>query len=150
MRHTKRIRENESQILQRVTNRKKKVKLDPLLAKKRKKRISKNTAYKKGRQLEYRVVKHFQKLGYYARRNYASKGAEDVNAMKKVVVHDKSGRNGICSLSEVLHIQCKNLKVEKPLNKTEAANLKALAMITGGTPMLAQNINHKLVITEIE
>jgi Holliday junction resolvase len=109
------------------------------------KRISKNTAYKKGRQLEYRVVKHFQKLGYYARRNYASKGAEDVNAMKRITI---PGSNFKCS--EILHIQCKNLKVEKPLNKTEADNLKALAKITGGTPLLAQNINHKLVITEVE
>ena len=142
MRPTRRTQENENQILQRVTNKNKK--------RLRKKKISKNTAYKKGRQLEYRVVNHFTKLGYYARRNYASKGAEDVNAMKKVVVQDISGKNGTCSLSEVLHIQCKNLKVEKRLNKREAANLKALARITGGTPMLAQNINHKLVITEIE
>lgn len=105
---------------------------------KRKKKISKNTAYKRGRSFEYRVMKHFQRLGYYVRRNYASKGAEDLNAMKKVGDH-----------SELLHIQCKNLAVEKPLSSREKDNLRALAKITGGKILHVFNRNHKLVVEEI-
>lgn len=104
------------------------------------KRISKNTAYKRGRQFEYRVKKHFEKLGYYVKRSYASKGAEDLIAIKALEAY---------AASKVLLIQCKNLKVEKKLDKKEINNLKALAKQTGGTPLHVFNRNHKLVIEEI-
>jgi Holliday junction resolvase len=111
----------------------------------RRKRISKNTAYKKGRRFEYRVKKHFEKLGYYVIRQYASKGAQDLTAIKGFEIH---GFKTKCS--EVLLIQCKNLKVERKLSKNEIQNLKALAKWTGGTPLVAMNVDHKLRIEEIE
>src|SRR5215211_7491719 len=81
----------------------------------RKKKISKNTAYKRGRAFEYRVKKHFEKQGYYVVRKYASKGAEDLIAMKKMIVPSNSisvsmseGVKGIAICSETLFIQCKN------------------------------------------
>jgi Holliday junction resolvase len=107
-----------------------------------KKRISKNTAYKRGRAFEYRVKKHFEKQGYYVVRKYASQGAEDLIAIKGI--HPTYGIG-----SEVLLIQCKNLKVEKKLSKVDATRLKSLAKQVGGTPLLAQNINHKLKIEEV-
>ena len=110
------------------------------------KKRKKNKNYQKGYRFERRVMKHFQKLGYYVRRNFASKGAEDLNAMKAAPLKGHNAK----TLSEVLHIQCKNWKSEKPLTKREVDNLKALARVTGGTPLLAQNVNHKLVISEIE
>jgi Holliday junction resolvase len=123
------------------------------------KRISKNTAYKRGRQFEYRVKKHFEKLGYYVKRSYASKGAEDLIAIKSIdvqkfysddsVTYANISLNKKTPLSEVFLIQCKNLKVEKKLNKEEADRLKKLAKQCGATPLLAQNINHKLKIEEI-
>jgi Holliday junction resolvase len=109
-----------------------------------KKRISKNTAYKRGRAFEYRVRNHFRKLGYYVIRMYASKGAADLIAIQKYWTLV----NGF-SVSEVLLIQCKNLKVEKKLSKKESDNLIKLSKLTGGKPLLVQNIKHKLVITEI-
>lgn len=123
--------------------------------KKRVKRISKNTAYKRGRQFEYRVKKHFEKLGYYVKRSYASKGAEDLIAMKSItfaIVNPDTGKVNTKPMvaTESLLIQCKNLKVEKKLDKKEINNLKALAKQTGGTPLHAFNRNHKLVIEEIE
>jgi Holliday junction resolvase len=111
------------------------------------KRISKNTAYKKGRQFEYRVKKHFEKLGYYVKRSYASKGAEDLIAIKSI---DFSHDIKECICSEVLLIQCKNLKVERALSKRECDNLRALALITGGTPLVAMNVHHKLKIEEVD
>lgn len=109
------------------------------------KRISQNTAYKRGRQFEYRVKKHFEKRGYYVVRKYASKGAEDLIAIKNVEMLDHTSKH----LSEVFLIQCKNLKVEKKLSKKDANRLKILAKQVGGTPLLAQNINHKLKIEEV-
>lgn len=53
-------------------------------------------------------------------------------------------------LSEVLLIQCKNLKVEKKLKRADAVRLITLAKQCGATPLLASNQNHKLNITEIE
>ena len=134
MRPTRRRQENESQILQRVTNN-------------RKKRVTrkKNKAYQKGYRFERRVMKHFQKLGYYVRRNYASRGAEDLNAMKKLTI---PGTNIRCT--EVLHVQCKNLAVERKLTRADADRLIALAKQTGGTPLLAFNRDHKLIIVEVE
>lgn len=127
--------------------------------KKRVKRISKNTAYKRGRQFEYRVKKHFERLGYYVKRSYASKGAEDLIAIKNIdvqkfysddsITYANAPLNMKTKLSEVLLIQCKNLKVEKKLDKKEITNLKTLAKQTGGTPLHAFNRNHKLVIEEI-
>src|SRR5215211_7441 len=110
----------------------------------RKKKISKNTAYKRGRVFEYRVKKHFEKQGYYVVRKYASKGAEDLVAMKRI---DLPGSKFRCS--ETLFIQCKNLKVEKKLKRVDAERLIALAKKCGGTPLLATNKNHKLNIMEV-
>lgn len=120
----------------------------------RKKKISKNTAYKRGRAFEYRVKKHFEKQGYYVVRKYASKGAEDLIAIKSMIlqrIHTTDGQViPVKTASEVLLIQCKNLKVEKKLDKKEAQRLKDLAKQCGGTPLLASNANHKLNITEVE
>ena len=82
----------------------------------KKKRISKNTAYKRGRQFEYRVQNHFRKLGYYVKRSYASKGAEDLLAIKSIELIGSSPKY-TKTFSECFLIQCKNLKVEKPLSK---------------------------------
>lgn len=111
---------------------------------KRKKRISKNTAYKKGRSFEYRVANYYRKLGYYVKRSYASKGAEDLIAIKtRDIPYNDLGSTFTCP--EVLLIQCKNLKVEKSLSKTEKENLLRLAKQTGGTAIHIFNRNHKLV-----
>jgi Holliday junction resolvase len=119
----------------------------------RRRKISKNTAYKKGRQFEYRVKKHFEKLGYYVVRKYASKGAEDLIAITGVT-HKEFIPNPAevkdIRFSEVLLIQCKNLKVERKLSKKEVDNLSALAKWTGGTPLVAMNVDHKLKIEEID
>ena len=148
MHRTRRTQEEESQTLQRVTNSNKKVKLDPLLLKKkRKKRISKNTAYKRGRNFEYRVKKHFEQRGYYVVRKYASKGFEDLIAIKEMSIPTDSG--GI-ETSEVFLIQCKNLKVERPLKQKDKKGLKKLAKQCGAIPLLATNPNHKLTIVEVE
>lgn len=92
-----------------------------------KKKISKNTAYKKGRQFEYRVRNYYEKLGYYVRRSYASKGIEDLIAIK--------ARNPITS--EVLLIQCKHNRKYIPLSKKEKNNMLKLATKTGGIPIHA-------------
>ena len=119
--------------------------------KKKKKRISKNTAYKRGRNFEYRVQNYYRKLGYYVKRSYASKGAEDLIAIRR---KEFKGRDS-CGLfnyecSSVLLIQCKNLKVEKPLSKLEKENLVKLAKQTGGRALHVFNRNRKLVIEEIK
>ena len=124
--------------------------------KQKKKRISKNTGYQKGRRFEYRVKKHFEDLGYYVIRQYASKGAQDLTAIKKAVglytspeiINGPKPLRPIVS-SEVLFIQCKNHEVERPLSKREKDNLLALTKYTGGIPLLAENINHKIRITEV-
>jgi len=122
------------------------------------KKLSKNTAYKRGRAFEYRVQNHFRKLGYYVKRSYASKGAEDLIAIKSTKIKSYIGKEedptqslilGSTTTSEVLLIQCKNLKVEKPLSKLEKDNLKLLAKQTGGTPIHAFNRNHKLILEEV-
>lgn len=122
-------------------------------AKKKRKKISKNTNYKKGRQFEYRVKKYYEMLGWYVRRSYASKGAEDLNAQKKIYATwgEEGKKNESGYLTKVLHIQCKNLKVEKPLNKDEKKRLKELSNITGGKAMHVYNDkNHRLVFEEIK
>lgn len=91
------------------------------------KKISKNTAYKKGRAFEYRVRNYYEKLGYYVRRSYASKGIEDLIAIK--------ARD--CITSEVLLIQCKHNRKYIPLSKKEKANLIKLSAQTGGIPVHA-------------
>ena len=100
----------------------------------------KNKAYQKGYRFELRVKKYYEKLGYYVKRSYASKGAEDLIAIKRI--------SGLYA-SEVVLIQCKNLKVEKKLSQLEKDNLLKLAYQTGGYAVLAKNVNHKLVIQEI-
>lgn len=119
---------------------------------KKKRRISKNTtktkkknkAYQKGYRFELRVKKHFEQKGYYVVRKYASKGAEDLVAIKKSwTLINKS------VFSEVLLIQCKNLKVEKKLKREDAERLIKLAKQCGATPLLATNPNHKLTIVEV-
>ena len=123
--------------------------------KKTKKKISKNKNYIRGRQWEYYVKKHFEKLGYYVIRKYASKGAEDLVAIKKMIVPSNeisispNEIKGIAVCSEVLLVQCKNLKAEKPLKRAEAERLITLAKQCGATPLLAFNRNHKLIITEV-
>jgi len=91
------------------------------------KKISKNTAYKKGRAFEYRVRNYYEKLGYYVRRSYASKGIEDLIAIK--------ARD--CITSEVLLIQCKHNQKYVPLSKKEKSNLIKLSVQTGGIPVHA-------------
>lgn len=52
--------------------------------------------------------------------------------------------------SEVLLIQCKNLKIEKPLSQIERSNLKKLAKKTGGKAIHVYNSSrHKLVFEEL-
>jgi len=112
------------------------------------KRISRNKNYKKGRSFEYRVANHFRNLGYYVKRSYASKGVEDLIAIRRAPV-DAVGH--VCMIrSEVLLIQCKNLEVERKLSKKEIDGLNALAKQTGGTPLAVFNVDHKLKIEEIE
>lgn len=105
----------------------------------------KNKAYQKGYRFELRVKKHFEKLGYYVKRSYASKGAEDLIAIKNVELKDHTAKR----LSEVFVIQCKNLKVEKKLKREDAVRLINLAKQCGATPLLASNQNHKLNIVEV-
>jgi Holliday junction resolvase len=114
------------------------------------KKLSKNTAYKRGRQFEYRVKKHFEKLGYYVIRQYASKGAQDLTAIKQMYIEIGNERLQDVTASEVLLIQCKNLKVEQPLSSIEIANLRTLRKITGGSIIHAFNRNHKIIIEEID
>ena len=120
----------------------------------KKKRISKNKNYIRGRQWEYYVKKHFEKLGYYVKRSYASKGAEDLIAIKSMILQRIYTTDGQVipakTASEVFLIQCKNRKIERPLTKLEKDNLKALAAQCGATPLLASNKNHKLHIEEVE
>lgn len=115
--------------------------------KKTNKKISKNNAYKRGRNFEYRVKKHFEKKGYYVVRKYASKGAEDLIALK--VINLPNDHSAVY-VTECLLIQCKNLKVEKKLKREDAERLIALAKQVGGTPLLAFNRDHRLIITEVE
>jgi Holliday junction resolvase len=86
-------------------------------------------------------------------RKYASKGAEDLIAITGVT-HKEFIPNPAevkdIRFSEVLLIQCKNLKVERKLSKKEVDNLSALAKWTGGTPLVAMNVDHKLKIEEID
>ncbi|TVL96974.1 MAG: hypothetical protein CV087_22975 [Candidatus Brocadia sp. WS118] len=94
-----------------------------------KKRIKrkKNKAYQKGYRFELRVRNYYQKLGYYVRRSYASKGIEDLIAIK--------ARD--CITSEVLLIQCKHNRKYIPLSKKEKTNLIKLSVQTGGIPIHA-------------
>jgi len=94
-----------------------------------KKRVKRknNKAYQKGYRFELRVRNYYQKLGYYVRRSYASKGIEDLIAIK--------ARD--CITSEVLLIQCKNNRRYIPLSKKEKSNLIKLSVQTGGIPIHA-------------
>lgn len=111
--------------------------------KKQTKKISKSTAYQRGRNFEYRVKKHFEKEGYYVIRKYASKGAEDLVAIKRIRVDYRH------YASSVLLIQCKNLAVEKKLSEDERVRLINLSILTGARPLHVFNRNHKLVIEEV-
>jgi Holliday junction resolvase len=116
------------------------------------KKNPKNKNKKKGTNFEYRVKYHFEDLGYYVRRNYASQGAEDLIAIKgsKVGYYNENTKKCVFVwMSEVLLIQCKNLAVERNLKREDAERLLTLAKQTGGTPLLAINRDHKLVITEV-
>lgn len=114
-----------------------------LKKKQTKKKISKSTAYQRGRNFEYRVKKHFEKEGYYVIRKYASKGAEDLVAIKSIRVDYRH------YASSVLLIQCKNLSVEKKLSSDERTRLMKLSVWTGAKPLHVFNRNHKLVIEEV-
>jgi len=103
-----------------------------------------NKAYQKGYRFERRVKKHFEKNGYYVIRKYASKGAEDLVAIKRIQVDYRH------YASIVLLIQCKNLKVEKPLSREEKDRLVKLAILTGARPLHVFNRDHKLVIQDVE
>lgn len=116
------------------------------------KKISKNTAYKRGRAFDDRCKKHFEQKGYYVVRKYASKGAEDLIAIKASKVgyyNEKTKKSVFAMMSEVFLIQCKNLKVEKKLKREDAERLIKLAKQCGATPLLATNPNHKLTIVEV-
>jgi Holliday junction resolvase len=114
----------------------------------------KNKAYQKGYRFELRVKKHFEQKGYYVVRKYASKGAEDLIAMKSITVaivnrdNDRVKTKPIV-VTESFLIQCKNLKVEKKLKREDAERLIKLAKQCGATPLLATNPNHKLTIVEV-
>ncbi len=112
----------------------------------------KNKAYQKGYRFELRVKKHFEQKGYYVVRKYASKGAEDLIAIKASKVgyyNEKTKKSVFAMMSEVFLIQCKNLKVEKKLKREDALRLIKLAEQCGATPLLATNPNHKLTIVEV-
>jgi Holliday junction resolvase len=111
----------------------------------------KNKAYQKGYRFELRVKKHFEQKGYYVVRKYASKGAEDLIAIKRALITHPTDTKyySPVEISEVLLIQCKNLKVEKKLKREDAVRLINLAKQCGGTPLLASNQNHKLNIIEV-
>lgn len=87
----------------------------------------KNKAYQKGYRFECRVRNYYKKLGYYVRRSYASKGIEDLIAIK--------ARD--CMTSEVLLIQCKHNRRYIPLSKKEKTALIQLSVKTGGIPIHA-------------
>jgi hypothetical protein len=72
-------------------------------------------------------------------------------AIKRVLIQDPNGiYKSPLEISEVLLIQCKNLKVEKPLSPKEKNALKKLAEQTGGKPLhVYNNIKHKIVVEEI-
>jgi Holliday junction resolvase len=114
----------------------------------------KNKAYQKVYRFELRVKKHFEQKGYYVVRKYASKGAEDLIAMKSITVaivnrdNDRVKTKPIV-VTESFLIQCKNLKVEKKLKREDAERLIKLAKQCGATPLLATNPNHKLTIVEV-
>ena len=121
----------------------------------RKKRLTRkrNKAYQKGYRFELRTRDHFRKLGYYVKRSYASKGAEDLLAIKKMVIScidPITKKQKDITVSESFVIQCKNLAVEKKLNRSDADRLITLAKQCGATPLLAFNRNRKLVIVEVE
>lgn len=52
-------------------------------------------AYKRGRTFEYRVMAHFEELGYYVMRSAGSHGAADIVALRnphKILIQCKIGR----------------------------------------------------------
>jgi hypothetical protein len=75
-----------------------------------------------------------------------------MKSMTVAIVNPNTGRVNTkpITVTESLLIQCKNLKVERPLKKEEADRLKKLAKQCGATPLLASNKNHKLNIVEVE
>ena len=104
----------------------------------------KNKAYQKGYRFELRVRNYYQKLGYYVIRKYASKGYEDLVCIKARRCCENE------MLSSVLVVQCKNLQTQRNLPATEKKGLIQLAKWTGGKPILATNVNHKITIQELE
>lgn len=102
----------------------------------RKHRISRNFNYRRGRRFEYRVKKYYEKLGYYVKRSYASKGAEDLLCVKANRLHNTG--------SDVLLIQCKTRK--NRMSALEKDNLIKLALWTGGSAWYVyKNDMNKLV-----
>lgn len=95
---------------------------------KKKKKISKTSAYKRGRAFEYRVKKYYERLGFYVKRSYGSKGAEDLLAVRK-----HKDDNGI----HLYHIQCKHNRRYIPLIKDEHIRLVELSIKTGGVAIHA-------------
>ena len=95
----------------------------------------------KGVRFERRVWKHLEEQGYYIKRSYASQGPADLFAMKK------KGK-----LTELLLIQCKNLKIGyAPLSQEEIDGLIEIAKITGGYPFHVYNdLKHKIQFKEIK
>ena len=110
------------------------------------KRISRNTNYKRGRTFEYRVKRHFENLGYYVIRSYASKGAADLYCFKGL----QNTQLGL--ITTLCLVQCKNYDINKRKPaKEEVEALKQLAKITGGVPVYVyNNSKHKLQIKEID
>jgi hypothetical protein len=86
-------------------------------------------------------------------RKYASKGAEDLIAMKSVIIYQPIwGKDPEIKyrFTETFFIQCKNLKVEKPLSQKEKKALTKLAKQTGGKAIhVYNNSRHKLVFEEL-
>lgn len=107
---------------------------------KKKRRISKNRNYKRGRNFEYRVKRFFENRGYWVIRSYASKGAADLHCIKPM---PHIG-------SEVIHVQCKGYSLKR-LPEIERRALITLAKLTGGTPILVSKDEktRKLVFVSI-
>lgn len=91
-----------------------------------------NSSYRKGYELERRVRKHFEGLGYYVTRAAGSKGVFDLVCIK----------NG-----KILGIQC---KYSGYLSKTEYSNILVAAKRYGITPFLVFVKNRRTYIKNLE
>jgi Holliday junction resolvase len=103
-----------------------------------------NRNYAKGRYLEYRIKKHYEKLGYHVVRSYASKGAADLYCMKEC--HSCAN----CIATTLYLVQAKNYNTAKrKVPKIEQQALVEMAKKTGGIPLIISNVNHKLRIEQL-